>query len=234
MSQEHSIEAKITALSPEPKAPERKVVTETPESLHFIGQAQDLEQTAERLIKENRLDIAQKPTELVEELQQLNETLTRGAAARQAQKNNDKINARIAELREDESALITTQLQHKQHLAMLAQFHKEYANEVTGKCNDIFRNAEYSVILFSENMGNERGSVVFQPYKNGSTNLSTAESLIFGKLFIERVLSAHYGVVAPILMDNAEGIDSTEKLISNHQVIATRVERHELTITNIE
>ena len=233
MSQEHSNEAKITALSPEPTRPERTVITETPESLHLIGQAQDLEQTAERLIKENRLDIAQKNPQLLEELQALNEKLTRGAAATQQTRQNEKIQQRISELREEESALIQTQLVHKQHLAMLAQFHKEYANEVTGKCNDIFKDTEYSVILFSENMGNERGSVVFHPCKNGSTNLSTAEALIFNLRFVERVLMKHYRVQCPVLVDNAEGIDSTEKLKSNHQVIAARVERHELTIENI-
>lgn len=233
-SMEHEVEARINALGVAPTAPERKVVESTEESRHLEQQAADLEATAEKLIKGNRLDIMPKNQALIDEMTALQNKLTRGAAARQTQKNNDKIQQRISELREEESALITTQLQHKQHLAMLAQFNKDYANEVTGKCNDIFRNAEYSIILFSENMGNERGSVVFQPCKNGSTNLSTAESLIFGKLFIERVLSSHYGVVAPILVDNTEGIDTTEKLRSNHQVIATRVERHELTITNIE
>lgn len=234
MSKEHEIESKINSLGEAPEAPERKVITETPESLGFISRAEKLEATAEKLIKENRLDIAQKPTELIEELQQLNETLARGAAATQQARQNEKIQQRISELREEESALITTQLQHKQHLAMLAQFHKEYANEVTGKCNDIFINTEYSVILFSENMGNERGSVVFQPCKNGSTNLSTAESLIFGKLFIERVLSVHYGVVAPVLIDNGECVSDETQFGSKHQKFVACVDKCNLTIIPLE
>lgn len=235
MSQEHSNEAKITALSPEPTRPERTVITETPESLHLIGQAQDLEKTAEKLIKENCLDIAQKDPQLVDEMVKLNDILTKQGAATATRKNNDKITARIEELRSEESALITTQLQHKQHLAMLAQFHKEYANEVTGKCNDIFKDTEYSVILFSENMGNEKGNPTFLASKNGSTNLSHSENTMFWKLFVERVLGPHFGLACcPMILDDVEHIDTTEKLRSNHQVIAARVERHELTITNIE
>ena len=234
ISKEHEVEARINALGVAPTAPERKVVTETPESLHLIGQAQNLEEIASKLVQSNRLDIMPKNQALINEMTALQNKLTRGAAATQQARQNEKIQQRISELREEESALITTQLQHKQHLAMLAQFNKDYANEVTGKCNDIFKDTEYSVILFSENMGNEKGSITFLASKDGSTNLSHSENTMFWKLFVERVLGPHFGLACcPMLLDDVEHIDSTEKLRSSHQVIAARVARQEFTIENI-
>ena len=116
---------------------------------------------------------------------------------------------------------------------MLKDFYKSFADSVTTQANAVFSNTGFEVRLFSENMMNEKGSPTFSPTKDGNTNLSTAESAIFWKLYIERVLSVHFGVIAPILMDNTEAIDSTEKLKSEHQVIAARVARCELTIENI-
>ena len=233
MSQEHSNEVKITALSPEPKAPEREVITETPESLALIAQAAEMEEKAAAIIQGNRLDVTSHPAELVEELAALNEKLTRGTAIAQTRKNNDKIAARIEEIREEERLLIITQLRHKQHLAQLKDFYRNYAESVTAMVNGIFEGTGFEIRLFEQNMGNDKGTPVMNPMKAGSANLSTAENLIFWKLFAERVMPAKFGVIAPLLIDNAEGIDSTEKLKSNHQVIATRVARHELTIENI-
>lgn len=230
MSKEHEIESKINVLGEAPTAPERKVITETPESLHLIGQAQGLEATAEKLIKENRHEIIQKPTELVDELQNLNEQLTRGAATRQAQKNNEKINERINELREEESALITTQLQHKQHIAQLKEFYKQYADSVTASVNKLFDNTGYEIRLFETNMGNDKGVPVMQPMKDGSTNLSTAEALIFNLRYIERVLMKHYKVQCPVLADNAECVSDWGKLVGKHQSIIARVDHRKLTI----
>lgn len=233
MSMEHEIEVKINALDPAPKAPERKVITETPESLALIAQAAEMEEKAAAIIQGNHLDVTQHPAELVEELANLNATLTRGAAIAQTQKNNDKITARIEEIREEERQLITTQLRHKQRLAQLKEFYRNYAESVTAKVNGIFEGTGYEIRLFAANMGNDMGTPVMNPMKAGSANLSTAENLIFWKLFAERVMSKKFGIIAPLLVDNAEGIDSTEKIRSNHQVIAARVARHELTIENI-
>lgn len=232
-SMEHEVEARINALGEAPKTPEREVITETPESLALIAQAAKMEEKAAAIIQGNRLDVTQHPAELVEELANLNATLTRGTAIAQTRKNNDKIAARIEEIREEERQLIIMQLRHKQHLAQLKEFYRNYAESVTAKVNGIFAETGYEIRLFAANMGNDMGTPVMNPMKSGSANLSTAENLIFWKLFAERVMSAKFGVVAPLLIDNAEGIDSTEKLKSNHQVIAARVARHELRIENI-
>lgn len=233
MSKEHEVEARINALGEAPKAPERKVITETPESLALIAQAAGMEEKAAAIIQGNHLDVTRHPAELVEQLAALNEQLTRGTAIAQTRKNNDKIAARIEEIREEERQLIIAQLKHKQHLAQLKEFYRNYAESVTAMVNGIFEGTDYEIRLFEQNMGNDKGTPVMNPMKAGSANLSTAENLIFWKLFAERVMSAKFGVIAPLLIDNAEGIDSTEKLKSNHQVIATRVARHELTIENI-
>lgn len=87
-SKEHEIEARINALGEAPRASERKVIESTPESLSLIQQADKLEAKAETLIKSNRLEVTQKPTELVEEMVTLNATLTKqGAATAQTQNN---------------------------------------------------------------------------------------------------------------------------------------------------
>lgn len=235
MSKEHEIESKINALGEAPTAPERKVITETPESLHLIGQAQDLEATAEKLIKSNKLEVAQRPAELMDELQQLNEKLTRGTAIAQTRKNNDKINARIAELREEESALITTQLQHKQHIAQLKEFYKKYAESVTASVNKLFDNTGYEIRLFESNMGNDKGVPVMQPMKDGSTNLSTAEALIFNLRFVERVLMKHYKVQCPVLVDNVECVSNWGlKVVGKHQSIIALVSESPLAIHKLD
>lgn len=233
MSMEHEIEARINALGPAPKAPERKVITETPESLALIAQAAKMEEKAAAIIQGNRLDVTQHPAELVEELANLNAKLTRGTAIAQTQKSNDKIAARIEEIREEERQLIITQLRHKKHHAQLKDFYRNYAESVTAMVNGIFAETGYEIRLFEQNMGNDKGTPVMSPMKAGSANLSTAENLIFWKLFAERVMSAKFGVIAPLLIDNAESVDASEKLRSAHQIIAARVERHELTIENI-
>ena len=233
MSREHEIESKYNALGPAPTAPERVVITETPESLELINKAEDMEAKASAIIQGNRLEVAQKPAELIEEMTRLNEQLTRKGIATTTQKNNDKINARIEELRNEEKQLRLTQLKHKQNLVHLADFYRNYANSVTEIVNDLFAGTSCKVKLFDENMKDSKGVPVMMPMIGDSLNLSTAENLIFWKFFVERVMSKHYEVVAPMLIDNAEGIDSIEKIRSEHQFFATRVERHELTIENI-
>lgn len=230
---EHEVEARINAMGEAPRAPERKVITETPESVALNKQADELEAKAAQIIKGNTLTLAHKPTELVDEMTQLNEKLFKAKSVATTHAQNEKIETRIKELQDEQQQLTISQLQHQKNVAMLKDFYKSYADSVTAQANAVFANTGYEMRLFSENMMNEKGSPTFSPMKDGNTNLSTAESAIFWKLYIERVLSVHFGVIAPILMDNTETVDSTEKLRSEHQIIAARVERHELTIESI-
>lgn len=218
---------------PSPTIPEEKVILSTPESLQLIAKATEMEEKAAAIMQGNRLDVTSHPAELVEELAALNEKLTRGTAITQTRKNNDKIAARIEEIREEERQLITTQLKHKQHLAKLKEFYRNYAESVTAMVNGIFAETGYEIRLFAANMGNDMGTPVMNPMIAGSANLSTAENLIFWKLFAERVMAKKFGIIAPLLIDNAESVDASEKLRSAHQIIATRVERHELKIESI-
>ena len=218
---------------PSPTIPEEKVILSTPESLALIAKATEMEAKAAAIIQGNRLDVTQHPADLVEELANLNATLTRGTAIAQTRKKNDKINARIEEIREEERQLIITQLKHKQRLMQLKEFYRNYAESVTAMATGIFAETGYEIRLFAANMGNDMGTPVIFPMKSGSTNLSTAENLIFWKLFAERVISKKFGIIAPLLIDNAESVDASEKLRSAHQIIATRVERHELKIESI-
>ena len=230
---EHEVETRINAMSDAPRVPERKVIESTPESVALNKKADELEAKASEIIKGNTLTLAHKPTELVDEMTQLNEKLFKAKSVATAQAQNEKIETRIKELQDEQQQLTISQLQHQKNIAMLKDFYKSYADSVTAQANAVFANTGYEMRLFSENMMNEKGSPTFSPIKDGNTNLSTAESAIFWKLYIERVLSVHFGVIAPILMDNTETVDSTEKLRSEHQIIAARVERHELTIESI-
>lgn len=233
MSMEHEVESRYNALGEAPSVPLRKVVESTEESRTLEIEADKLEAKAAYIIKSNKLEVAQRPAELMEELQQLNEKLTRGVAAAQARKNNDKINTRIEELHEEEKQLRLTQLKHQQNIAQLKEFYRSYAAEVTGMVNDLFALTPFTIKMYDSNMSNEKGTPVMQPMVNGSNNLSTAENLLFWIKFVERVLSVKYGLRAPFLVDNAECFDTSEKLRSNHQVIAARVARQEFTIENI-
>ena len=232
-SKEHEVETRINAMSDAPRVPLRKVVESTEESRSLEMRADELEAKAAELIKSNRLEVAQKPTELVGEMVRLNDILTKQGAAIAQTQNNARIETRIKELQDEQQQLTISQLQHQKNIAMLKDFYKSYADSVTAKANAVFANTGYEVRLYELNMGNDKGCPTFQAIKCGSANLSTAESAVFWKLFVERVLSVHFGIIAPILMDNTEAIDSTEKLKSEHQVIAARVARCELTIENI-
>ncbi len=232
-SKEHEVETRINAMSDAPRVPERKVIESTPESVALNKKADELEAKASEIIKGNTLTLAHKPTELVDEMTQLNEKLFKAKSVATAQAQNEKIEDRIKQLQDEQQQLTISQLQHQKNIAMLKDFYKSYADSVTAQANAVFSNTGYEVRLYEINMGNDKGNPVFQAMKDGSTNLSTAESAIFWKLFVERVLSVHFGVIAPILMDNTEAIDSTEKLKSEHQVIAARVARCELTIEEI-
>ena len=232
-SKEHEVETRINAMSDAPRVPLRKVVESTEESRSLEMRADELEAKAAELIKSNRLEVAQKPTELVGEMVRLNDILTKQGAATAQIQNNARIEARIKELQDEQQQLTISQLQHQKNVALLKDFYKSYAESVTTQANAVFSNTGYEVRLYEINMGNDKGCPVFQAKKDGSTNLSTAESAIFWKLFVERVLSVHFGVIAPIIMDNTEAIDSTERLKSEHQVIAAGVGRCELTIENI-
>lgn len=213
-----------------PIVPEEKVLLSTPESLHLMDQANRLDETAENLIKSNKLEVAQRSPELMEELQQLNEKLTRGIAITQARKNNDKIQQRIEELHEEEKQLRLTQLKHQQNIAQLKEFYRNYADSVTGMVNQLFEGTPYTIKLFDANMSNEKGVPVMQPMVNDSNNLSTAENLLFWIKFVERVLSVKYGLRAPFLVDNAECVSDETQFGSYHQKFIAAVGREELTI----
>lgn len=232
-SKEHEVETRINAMSDAPRVPERKVIESTPESVALNKKADELEAKASEIIKGNTLTLAHKPTELVDEMTQLNEKLFRAKSVATTHAQNEKIETRIKELQDEQQQLTISQLQHQKNVAMLKDFYKSYAESVTAQANAVFAKTGYEIRLFDSNMSNDKGTPVMQAMKDGSTNLSTAESAIFWKLFVERVLSVHFGVNAPILIDNTEAIDSTEKLKSEHQVIAARVSRCELTIENI-
>lgn len=227
---EHEVESRFNALGEAPSVPLRKVVESTEESRNLELEADNLEKQAAEIIKNNRMEVTQRNPELMDELQQLNEKLTRGIAITQARKNNDKIQQRIEELHEEEKQLRLTQLKHQQNIAQLKEFYRNYAAEVTGMVNDLFAGTPYTIKLFDANMSNEKGVPVMQPMVNDSNNLSTAENLLFWIKFVERVLSVKFGIRAPFLVDNAECVSDETQFGSYHQKFIAAVGREELTI----
>ena len=227
---EHEVEARISALGEAPRAPERKVITETPESVALNKKADELEAKAAQIIKGNTLTLAHKPTELVDEMTQLNEKLFRAKSVATTDAQNEKIETRIKELQDEQQQLTISQLQHQKNVAMLKDFYKSYADSVTAHANAVFAKTGYEIRLFDSNMSNDKGTPVMQAMKDGSTNLSTAESLIFNIRFIERVLHKYFKVNCPTLIDNAECVSDWSKLVGKSQPIIATVEKCPLTI----
>lgn len=230
MSMQNEVESRFNALGEAPSVPLRKVVESTEESRNLELEADKLEAKAAEIIKNNRMEVTQRNPELMDELQQLNEKLTRGIAITQARKNNDKIQQRIEELHEEEKQLRLTQLKHQQNIAQLKEFYRNYADSVTGMVNQLFEGTPYTIKLFDANMSNEKGVPVMQPMVNDSNNLSTAENLLFWIRFVERVLSVKFGLRAPFLVDNAECVSDETQFGSYHQKFIAAVGREELTI----
>lgn len=229
-SKEHEVETHINAMSDAPRVPERKVIESTPESVALNKKADELEAKASEIIKGNTLTLAHKPTELVDEMTQLNEKLFKAKSVATAQAQNKKIETRISELQDEQQQLTISQLQHQKNIAMLKDFYKSYADSVTAQANAVFAKTGYEIRLFDSNMSNDKGTPVMQAMKDGSTNLSTAESLIFNIRFIERVLHKYFKVNCPTLIDNAECVSDWSKLVGKNQPIIATVEKCPLTI----
>ena len=229
-SKEHEVETGINTMSDAPRVPERKVIESTPESVALNKKADELEAKASEIIKGTTLTLAHKPTELVDEMTQLNEKLFKAKSVATAQAQNKKIDTRIKELQDEQQQLTISQLQHQKNVAMLKDFYKSYAESVTAQANAVFAKTGYEIRLFDSNMSNDKGTPVMQAMKDGSTNLSTAESLIFNIRFIERVLHKYFKVNCPTLIDNAECVSDWSKLVGKNQPIITTVEKCPLTI----
>ena len=150
-------------------------------------------------------------------------------ATAQAQQNT-RLESRIKELQEEQQALTLQQLQHQKNIALLKDFYKSYAEHCTNAVHAIFQDSGYSVRLWEENMKDSKGSPVFQPMKDGSTNLSTGESMVFYYLFIQKVLAPVFDVESFILVDYGECITDETKLGSKHQKIVAVADKCELTI----
>ena len=227
---EHEEETRINAMSDAPRVPERKVIESTPESVALNKKADELEAKASEIIKGNTLTLAHKPTELVDEMTQLNEKLFKAKSVATTQAQNKKIETRISELQDEQQQLTISQLQHQKNIVMLKDFYKSFAESVTTQANAVFAKTGYEIRLFDSNMSNDKGTPVMQAIKDGSSNLSTAESLIFNIRFIERVLHKYFKVNCPTLIDNAECVSDWSNLVGKNQPIIATVEKCPLTI----
>ena len=230
-TQELKAESKLNDMPEKPVSRPRVEITETPESLHLIGQAQDLEATAKILLNSTKFEALQPKAELVEELAALNKKIADAKGAATAHTQNETIRKRIDEIREEERQLRLKMLQHQKNVTELKEVYRNYSLSVTDSVNRIFSGTPYSVKLFDENMKDSKGSPCMVPMVNGSSQLSTATTLIWWKVFVERILSVKHQVIAPILIDNAECVDTLGiKLGSKHQVIIAAVSDSDLLI----
>ena len=98
--------------------------------------------------------------------------------------------------------------------------------------NQLFENTGYTVKLFAENLGSERGTPCMIPSINNSVTLSNAENYIFWFVFATRVLAAHHQVVCPTLCDNAELVTDETKFVTKYgqQLFIANADKCDFTI----
>lgn len=124
---------------------------------------------------------------------------------------------RIAELEAQEKKLAAEFEQLELELHLTEEFTRTKVNMLTEKINNKFKYARFN--LFKENINGgleEVCETTFDgvPYSSG---LNNAAQINVG-LDIINTLSAHYGVQAPIFVDNAEGV--TELIDIDSQIIS--------------
>ena len=169
-------------------------------------QIKRLEQSVEESINEVRAEISKLKSEDQAALQ---EDLSKF-------KQVNTANERIKQLEEQEKALAAEfeELEHQLHLTEV--FTRKKVNMLTEKINSKFKRARFN--LFKENINGgleEICETTFEgvPYSSG---LNDGHKILVGLDIID-TLSEHYGVQAPIFVDNAESV--TNELEARAQII---------------
>lgn len=169
----------------------------------------------------------------VERIRSLKESISAVDAELSMVDANERARSRIAELQEaqrDNSQMVADQ---EQVVYLIEEFIKLKMNTISGHINAKFKNVRFK--LFEQLInGGMKETCVMQVNSNGSYvdygNANHAAQIL-GGLDVIDALSELYGVEAPVLIDNAECLDTQHQPKSHSQLILLKVsDDKELTI----
>lgn len=188
-------------------------VEENEEFIALNKDKKDLEKQIEELevsIEQSLSEVREKIAKLEKERNELQEDLSKFSQV-------DLQNKRIAELEQEEKTLATEYQELEHQLYLTEEFTRKKVNMLTENINEKFKYAKFN--LFKENINGGLEETCETTYKGVpyGTDLNNAAKINVG-LDIINTLSNHYGVQAPIFVDNAESvtdlIDVDSQLIS--------------------
>jgi predicted nucleic acid-binding Zn-ribbon protein len=161
----------------------------------------------------------------VERIRSLKESISAVDAELSAVDANERARSRIADLQEaqrDNSQMVADQ---EQVVYLIEEFIKLKMNTISGHINAKFKNVRFK--LFEQLInGGMKETCVMQVNSNGSYvdygNANHAAQIL-GGLDVIDALSELYGVEAPVLIDNAECLDTQHQPKSHSQLILLKV-----------
>ena len=161
----------------------------------------------------------------VERIRSLKESISAVDAELSAVDANERAKSRITELQEaqrDNSQMVADQ---EQVVYLIEEFIKLKMNTISGHINAKFKNVRFK--LFEQLInGGMKETCVMQVNSNGSYvdygNANHAAQIL-GGLDVIDALSELYGVEAPVLIDNAECLDTQHQPKSHSQLILLKV-----------
>lgn len=161
----------------------------------------------------------------VERIRSLKESISAVDAELSMVDANERARSRIADLQEaqrDNSQMVADQ---EQVVYLIEEFIKLKMNTISGHINAKFKNVRFK--LFEQLInGGMKETCVMQVNSNGSYvdygNANHAAQIL-GGLDVIDALSELYGVEAPVLIDNAECLDTAHQPKSHSQLILLKV-----------
>lgn len=174
-------------------------------------------QAVEQQIDELQSSVEQEVQKVQQEIQELKEKQNSLSTDLNALKESERAHSRIAELEQKESELGEEYERLEHELYLTEEFVKTKVNLLEEKINNKFEYARFNLFRTNINGGLEEiCETTFKgvPYSSG---LNNAARINVG-LDIINTLSKHYGVQAPIFVDNAESV--TKLIDIDAQVIS--------------
>lgn len=188
-------------------------VTEDPKYQSFLQQKQELQQEITQL-KEHASqavqDVQKEIYTLQGKKQEINVQLSQHA-------NITAIQARIKQLEERESFLAKEYQTLEHHLFLTEEFIREKVRLLEERINSKFKYARFKLFKEQVNGGLEECCETLYEGVPYSSGLNNAAKINVG-IDIINTLSEHYGMRAPIFVDNAEAV--TQLIDSDSQIIS--------------
>lgn len=198
-------------------------VVDVADNKEYIAKLEEKRKLNSELIqlKDSALDSTQKLQMEISDLKKHKESL-------QSDLSNfalvDKAKARIIELEQEQERLGEQFEQLEKELFLTEEFTRAKVNLLEEKINNKFEYARFN--LFKQNINGGLEEICDTTYKGVpyASGLNNAAKINIG-LDIINTLSKHYGVEAPIFIDNAESV--TELIETNAQIISLIVSKND-------